>query len=88
VAKAQGAPTFAALPLDRRREVVETILNEPQRITNMPARPNGASLVADFMGYYFGSEGGYDLAYAAAIGRDTCRSLDGSDRPPSPLQKG
>jgi hypothetical protein len=88
LAKAHGAPTFAALPLDRRREVVESILNQPQRVTNMPPRPNGASLVADFMGYYFGSEGGYDLAYGAAIGRDTCRGLDGSEHPPAPLGKG
>jgi Gluconate 2-dehydrogenase subunit 3 len=88
LAKAHGATTFAGLPPERRREVVEAVLSQPERVINMPARPNGASLVADFMGYYFGSEGGYDLAYGAAIGRDTCRGLDGSDRPPGPPGKG
>jgi len=45
---------------------------------------NGNSLIADFMGMYFGSEAGYDLAYDAAIGRDTCRGLDDSPKPPAP----
>jgi Gluconate 2-dehydrogenase subunit 3 len=88
LARTRGAASFAALSLDKRREVVEAILNQPQRVASMPARPNGASLIADFMGYYFSGEGAYDLAYAAAIGRDTCRGLDGSDRPPAPLGKG
>ena len=88
LAKVRGAAAFASLPLDERRAVLEAVLNEPQRVTSMPARPNGASLVADFMGYYFASERGYDLAYDAAIGRDSCRGLDGSDAPPAPSGKG
>ena len=88
LAKAHGAASFSALPLDQRRAVIEETLTLPQRVTNLPARPNGASLVGDFMGYYFASPGAYDLAYNAAIGRDLCRTLDGSDRPPAPLGKG
>jgi len=88
MAAARGAASFAALPLERRREVVQLALDQPQRVTNLPARPNGANLIADFMGYYFASADGYDLAYEARIGRDSCRGLDGSDQVPPPLRKG
>ena len=54
----------------------------------MPARPNGAHLIADFMGLYFNSADAFDQAYRAAIGRDDCRSLEGSDQPPTPLTVG
>jgi hypothetical protein len=84
-AQAQGGTSFAALPLDRRLVVVEAALNDPQPVTRLPARPTGANLVADVMGYYFSSAAATDLCYNAAIGRDTCRGLDGSDRPPPPL---
>jgi hypothetical protein len=87
-ARARGAASFAALRIEARREILEAALDGPQRVTNLPGRPNGANLVADFMGYYFTSGDAYDLAYDAAIGRDTCRGLDGSDRAPAPLRKG
>ncbi len=83
-AVARGARDFAALALPARREIVEAALNVPQRVTRLPSRPTGQNLIADFMGYYFNSEEGFDLAYKAAIGRDSCRSLDGSDKPPAP----
>jgi hypothetical protein len=85
-AKARGGATFVALTLAARRAVVEAALNDPQRVTQMPARPNGANLVADFMGLYFNGADARDVAYNAAIGRDTCRGLDGSDRAPRPLK--
>lgn len=85
LAAANGASTFAALTSQQRREVVEAFLDRPQRAANMPLRPNGANLVVDFIGYYFASADGFDLAYDAAIGRDNCRGLDGSDQPPSPF---
>jgi hypothetical protein len=87
LATARGAASFASLPLERRREVVEAVLDRTPRVTNVPARPDGASLIADFMGYYLASADGFDLAYDAAIGRDSCRGLDGSDLPPSPLKR-
>jgi len=86
-ASVRGAATFAALGLPERREIVETTLNQGPRITNLPQRPNGTSLIADFMGSYFNGETGYDLAYEAAIGRDTCRGLDNSDAAPARLRK-
>lgn len=84
-ARAKGAATFAALPAAGRRAVVEAALNEPRRVTQLPSRPNGNSLVADFMGLFFNGADARDLAYNAAIGRDTCRGLDGSEKAPAPL---
>jgi hypothetical protein len=84
-AAARGAASFSALAPDGRRAVVEAALSEPQPVQRLPARPTGANLVADFMGFYFTSGEAWDLAYRAQIGRDRCRTLDGSDRAPSPL---
>ncbi len=84
-ARAQGAVSFAGASMEVRRSVVEAALNVPQPVNRMPARPTGANLVADFMGLYFNSAGAFDQAYRAAIGRDDCRLLDGSDQPPPPL---
>jgi hypothetical protein len=84
-AQAQGATSFATLTLEGRRGVIEAALNEPQRVMTLPRVPNGANVVADLMGYYFGSASARDLCYRAEIGRDTCRGLEGSDQPPRPL---
>ena len=84
-ARAQGAASFVAATADIRRAVVEAALNAPQPVNRLPARPTGANLVADFMGLYFNSANAFDQAYRAAIGRNDCRSLDGSDQPPKPL---
>jgi hypothetical protein len=85
-AKAQGAATFAALPLAGRRAIVQATLDAPPRAMQLPARPNGTSLIADFMGLYFNGAEARDLAYQAAIERDTCRGLDGSEQAPKPLK--
>ena len=86
-AEAIGVASFAGLPIERRRPLIEAALNTPQPVTRLPARPTGANLVADFMGFYFNSADGYDLAYNAAIGRDTCRGLDGSDKAPETVRR-
>jgi hypothetical protein len=54
-------------------------------VSRLPAQPTGQSLIADFMGFYFTSPDAWDLAYQAQIGRDKCRTLDGSDNAPEPL---
>ena len=86
-AASRGAISFAAAAVAIRRAVVEAALNEPQPVQRLPNRPTGANLVADFMGFYFSSAEAWDLAYRAEIGRDTCRSLDGSDRAPTPIRQ-
>jgi hypothetical protein len=87
-ARDQGAASLAALPLDARRTLVESALNVPQPLNRLPARPTGANLVADFAGYYFNSADAFDLAYDADIGRDSCRSLEGSENAPAKLSRG
>ena len=84
-AKASGAGSFAALSVDARRSAIEAAVNGPQPVNRLPAQPNGQSLIADFMGFYFTSADAWDLAYQAQIGRDKCRTLDGSDLAPEPL---
>ena len=81
-ATSRGAESFAALPLDARRALVEDALNLPQAVPRLPARPTGANLVADFMGFYFNSPEAYDVAYQRDIGKDACRSLAGSENLP------
>ncbi|HEX5071150.1 MAG TPA: hypothetical protein VFV78_13115 [Vicinamibacterales bacterium] len=86
--RARGAASLAALPATGRREVIEAFLNQPQPVNRLPAQPTGANLVADFMGMYFNSQDGWNLCYRAEINRDSCRSLDGSEKPPRPLTAG
>ena len=85
-ATAGGAGSFAALSVDARRSAIEAALNGPQPVNRLPAQPNGQSLIADFMGFYFTNADAWDLVYQAQIGRDRCRTLDGSDLPPSPFE--
>lgn len=84
-ARAGGAASFGAASLDTRRGLIEAALTSPQRITQLPARPNGAHVVADFMGLFFHGQEGYNLAYRAAINRDECRGLAGSEKAPGGL---
>lgn len=84
-ARAKGASSFASLRVDDRRAVIEAALNGPPQVTRLPSQPTGQSLIADFMGFYFTSSDAWDLAYQAQIGRDRCRTLDGSDLAPEPL---
>ena len=84
-AKAGGAESFNAASLEARRGIIEEALTAPQRITQLPARPNGTHVVADFMGLFFHGQQGYNLAYRAAINRDECRGLAGSEKAPGGL---
>jgi hypothetical protein len=83
-ARAKGASGFAAADLDQRRAIVEAALADA-RIERLPARPTGAHIAADLMGHYFNSAAASDLCYRAAIGRDSCRGLAGSEKAPPPL---
>jgi hypothetical protein len=79
-----GAADFARASREIRRAAVLRALNEPQPTSRLPASPSGASLVADFMGLYFNGADAWDLCYQAEIGSDRCRSLQGSEQPPTP----
>ncbi|HEY7475178.1 MAG TPA: hypothetical protein VH679_09225 [Vicinamibacterales bacterium] len=84
-ARAGGAASFPSLSVDARRTAIEAALNGPQPVNRLPGQPTGQNLIADFMGFYFTSSDAWDLAYQAQIGRDRCRTLDGSDQAPEPL---
>jgi hypothetical protein len=83
-AKAKGAAGFVAATLDQRRAIVEAAIAEA-KVERLPARPTGAHIAADLMGHYFNSPAAADLCYRAAIGRDACRGLAGSENKPAPL---
>ena len=83
-AKAKGAAGFVAATVDQRRIIVETAIGDA-KVDRLPPRPTGAHIAADLMGHYFNSAEASDLCYRAAIGRDACRGLAGSDKKPAPL---
>jgi hypothetical protein len=83
-ARATGAASFGGASLEVRRGAIEAALTSPQRVTQLPAHPAGAHVVADFMGLYFHGPQGYNLAYRAAINREDCRGLVGSELAPAP----
>ena|SRR5687767_1227084 len=84
-ARAGGAASLNTASLEARRAIIEAALTTPQRITQLPARPNGAHVVTDFMGLFFHGQQGYNLAYRAAINREECRGLAGSEKAPGGL---
>lgn len=84
-ARAAGAASLSALDLTGKRVVIDAALTTPQRVTQLPARPSGVHVVADFMGLYFHGPQGYNLAYRAAINREDCRGLAGSEQAPAAL---
>ena len=67
-----------------RRQAVEAALEEA-KLTDLPRTPDGRHVAADLMAFYFRSSDANDLCYGAAIGRDLCRGLKGSDNPPPAL---
>jgi hypothetical protein len=83
-ARAMGAASFAAAGLEQRRSLIEAAIAEA-KVERLTARPTGAHIASDLMGHYFNSPAASDLCYRAAIGRDTCRGLPGSDKRPAPL---
>ena len=83
-ARAKGAGRFADAPIDVRRRIIEAALIAA-KVERLPSRPTGAHIASDLMGHYFNSPAAEDRCYHAAIGRDSCRGLPGSDQRPAPL---
>jgi hypothetical protein len=80
-ARAAGAASFGAASVEQRRAILEVAIAEA-KVERLSARPTGAHIATDLMGHYFHSSEARDLCYRANIGRDACRGLAGSDRPP------
>jgi Gluconate 2-dehydrogenase subunit 3 len=83
-ARTRGAESFAAASGDDRRTILEAAITEA-KVERLSARPTGAHIATDLMGHYFASPAATDLCYRAAINRDACRGLPGSDQPPKRL---
>jgi hypothetical protein len=76
---------LAAMPSPLTRQAVQRAL-EAAGIKDLPRLPDGKNVIADLMSFYFRGSDANDLCYRAAIKRDTCRGLEGSDQPPSPMK--
>lgn len=82
---ALGASFETLAPAERRRVVESAIA--AAKIDHLPPRPTGDHVAVDLMAFYFNSAAANDLAYRAAIGRDQCRGLPGSDKRPEPSSR-
>jgi hypothetical protein len=80
-ARTGGAASFAAASVNQRRAIVEAAIADA-KIDRLSARPTGAHIATDLIGHFFNSSAANDLCYRAAINRDACRGLAGSDQPP------
>jgi hypothetical protein len=76
---------LAALPKPLTRDAIQSAL-EASGVKDLPRLPDGKNVIADLMSFYFRGSDANDLCYRAAIHRDTCRGLEGSDQPPAPLK--
>jgi hypothetical protein len=80
----RAGSSFAALPLERRRDLVEAALADTREL---PALPGAGHVAADLMAFFFRSSDANDVCYRARIGRDTCRGLPDSEAAPEPLPR-
>jgi hypothetical protein len=78
-------PSLLSGDSDSKRQAV-TAAMEQAKITDLPRSPDGRHIAADLMAFYFRSSDANDLCYRAAIGRDLCRGLEGSEQAPPPLK--
>ncbi|HYL72584.1 MAG TPA: hypothetical protein VEU96_00175 [Bryobacteraceae bacterium] len=69
-----------------KRNAIESALDRAG-IKDLPRQPDGKHIVTDLMSFYFHGSDANDLCYLAAIRRESCRGLKGSDAPP-PSMKG
>jgi hypothetical protein len=80
------AEQLNALPAPLTKDAVKQALTQ-SGVKELPRVPDGKSVIADLMAFYFRSSEANDLCYRAEIGRDQCRGLNGSDRTPKPLRE-
>ena len=84
MARKKGSPSFAALELDRRREIVRaelTALNA-DRIPPVERAPHVALAL---LAHWYATPDASDRCYEARIGKETCRPLASSAHRPMPL---
>jgi len=79
-------PALLSGDADARARAAAAAL-EQAGISDLPRTPDGRHVAADLMAFYFRSSEANDLCYRAAIGRDQCRGLPGSEQAPAPLKE-
>lgn len=82
-ARTRGGRLTTLAP-DVQRAIVDSAFTAAN-IERLPARPDGGHVISDLMSFYFRSTEANDLCYRARIGKDTCRTLPGSDQAPERL---
>jgi hypothetical protein len=85
-ARREGGRSFAALRLDKRREMVRAKLTalKADRIPPVATAPHVALAL---LAHWYGSAEAVDRCYEAHIGPQTCRPLAASTRKPLPLAR-
>ena len=79
-----GKRDFAALPVERRREIVRDSLKD-ERLERMPDVASAPHVAVALLAFFYGTSQAADLAYEAKIGREQCRPLTASPRRPLPI---
>jgi hypothetical protein len=85
-ARADAGTGFESLAPERQKALLEAALSSAG-IDELPERPDGGHVAADLLAFFFRSAEANDVCYGAAIAREACRGLPGSDQPPKPLGK-
>jgi hypothetical protein len=80
------AEQLKALPSPLTQAVVKQAITQAG-VKKLPRLPEGKNVIADLMAFYFRGSDANDLCYRAAIEREKCRGLAGSDRPPAALRE-
>ena len=82
---ASGA--LASKDLNARKKMLAEYL-KAESAGDLTTVPDGRQIVVDLMSFYFYSPEANDVAYDAAVGKNTCRTLTNSGRAPLPLKGG
>jgi hypothetical protein len=85
-ARKEGARSFGALPLERRRSIVRAEL-DALKTDRLPAVGRAPHVALALLAHWYGTAAATDRCYDAHIGRQSCRPLAASPRQPLPLAK-
>ena len=84
IARAEGARSFAALPLERRREFVRREL-EAMKADRIGVVGRAPHVALALLAHWYDTPDATDRCYQAHISKESCRPLAASARKPLPL---
>ena len=84
IARAEGARSFAALPLERRREIVRREL-EAMKADRIGVVGRAPHVALALLAHWYDTPDATDRCYQAHISKESCRPLAASARKPLPL---